>query len=687
VFPILIRSRVKAYRALAVLILGAVLLGWSSGARAASAELTIRSGFDGRCKLGGLNPVTVEVKASADGCRGELKLKVGERTYVAPVDLEAGGAKTVRFSVPLFSAGEKIEAALEVEGREQARTDHAPVILPESTFLLGLLSDSPASLSYLTSLDTQGLGEGQVVTVALDRQLPYRLEELDNINLIAVEDFRTAELNENQARLLEDWVRLGNCLLVGAGEYSHKTLTGVLAGLRAPLPLGDGIVVPVAGGLVGQDLHFLRQVVGRHFTAYALAKAVRGTGLSRELAGARKLSGAATESIRPEESSWYLVMSLLLLYVLCVGVAAFFGRQSRWAYGALVVCFSLLFLGLSLYTGISRAAAGGAGVRLHGPLNRTFLLTCVYPYAGEGARIAFPGSSFAWALQGGRADALAREIYSDASENYVFSSFLEVGGSGDGDLALTVSPDGLLSGRITNPLPYTMEHCFLIVGDTVIPVGRMKGRERFTVDYRLDHNLSETGDYNYLELLYRAAGVQGHRRHLIDYYFCQLDDYGPGGRLIGFTREEGAVEINGRKLRFWRTIMHVFPIRIGPEDGRMEYLPPETIRPIRGHGLTGENEAVREYPGAPEGELKVYYVIPRGLEPTEIVLAPASVAGNPNVLVFNPVGRRHEILQQEVLSGEKLQEYLSDGPLVLSLRGELRMLVPQVAVKGVAAGR
>lgn len=664
----------------------AVCLGFLAGGgavRAASGvDIAIRSGFDGRCKLGGLNPVVVDVKAVSGGCRGILRLKAGERTYSTPVELAGGAGKAVRFSIPFFGADERIEATFAGEGAELARVEHTPVILPEKTLFFGVLSDSPASLSCLNDLDTFEPGGGKAVMVALDRQLPYSLEELENINFIVIEDFRTAELAGSKAGLLEDWVRLGNCLLVGAGEYAQKNLTGVLAGLREPLRLGDGVVVPVAGGIAGKTPEFLGTVIGKHVTPYALAKAVKGSGLRRRTAGAVKLGGAAGEAIRPEKNSLYFVFSLLLLYVAAVGAAALAGKRLKWAYGAVVVSFSLLFLGLSMFSGIFKAAAGGAGVRVHGSVNRTYLLTCVYPYRGNGVRIAVPGASFASAPGGGEADALSRGVYcSGRTGHYVHSSSFEPGGAGE--VVLAVSEDGVLSGEIVNPLPQAMENCFLIVGDTVIPVGKMGGREKFSVKYRLDHNLKGTGDYNYLELLYRAAGVQDNRRQLIDYYFYHVDDYQPGGRLIGFAREAAAAEIDGGSLSIRRTVMNVFPINIQPGGGRIN-LPPEIVRPVAGYGPAEEGEAGREYSGAPGGELKLYYVMPPGLEPAEIVFTGTAGAGEKNVFIFNRAGGRWEILGEEVLAGERLRDYLFDGPLILSLRGGARALIPQVAVKGVA---
>ncbi|MCL6610357.1 MAG: hypothetical protein K6T66_02315 [Peptococcaceae bacterium] len=669
-------------RALAVLAVCLGFLAWGGTARASGVEITIKSGFDGRCKLGGLNPVVVVIEAVGEGRKGVLKLKAGERTYSVPAELERGARKAIRFSIPFFGAEERIEAAFEGEGGDQVKAGHTPVILPERTIFFGVLSDSPKSLYFLNDLDTSGLGGGRAAVVELDRQIPYSLDELENINFIIVEDFRTGELAGSKARLLEDWVALGNCLLAGAGDSAHKNLTGLLAGLREPLRHGDGVMVPVAGGIAGSTPESLRDVVLKHVTPYSLAMAVKGSGLQRRAAGAAKMAGAAGGAVRPERSGLYLIFSLIILYVLAAGAAALAGKRLKWAFGAVVAFFCLFFLGLSLHGGIFKAVAGGAGVRVHGPVSRTYALTCVYPHRGDGARIKISCASFASA-QGAspEADALSREVYCPGrTGHYIHSSSYEPGGAKC--IVLTAGGDGVISGEIINPLPYDMENCFMIIGDTVIPVGKMGGRERLSVKYSQDHNLRGAGDYNYLDLLYRAAGVKDQRRHLIDYYFYHVDDYRPGGRLIGFARESAEVEINGAGRSFRRTVMNVFPIDIRAGDGSLS-LPPEVVRPVADCGPAEEGGSWREYSGGPGGELKLYYVMPPGLEPAEIAITGSPGAGENSVSVYNRAAGRWEALGPEILAGERLRPYLSAGPLALSVRSGARVLIPQMAVKGV----
>lgn len=649
----------------------------------AGLQMTITSGFDGRCKMGGLNPVVVEVESGESGCSGTVTLKASERVYTCLLQLEKETKKTMRFSVPFYGADEKIEAVFEGQSAGPVKAEHVPAILPGNTLFVGILSDHPENLYYLKDLDAAGLGGGGVETVELDGEFDYSQAELENINFIVIDDFNTTGLGAAGTGLLKDWVSLGNCLLAGAGDSRQKTLTGLLAGLSVPSLLGDGVVVPVDGGIAGSTAESVSDTLLKHITPYAVARAVRGSGLLQRSNGAAKLSGAAEEALRPEKGGIYFVFSLLLLYLLAAWAAALAGQRFRWAYGAVIAFFCLLFLGLSLPSGIFRAAAGAAGVRVYGAVNRDYFLTCVYPYRGKAARVAIPGAAFA-SVPGGvwAGDARSREIYcSGDAGHYMQSSSYGPGGGLDN--ALTLGGDGVISGEITNPLPYTLENCFLLVGDTVIPVGKMAGREKFRVRYTADHGLKDTGDYNYLDRLGRAAGVLDQRRQMIEYYFYNLEDYKPGGRLIGFSRETAGLEVNGSLRNIRRTVLNVFPIDLKGGEGGIN-LPPEVIRPVAGQHPAGESESRREYTGEAGGELRLYYVMPPGLKEEEIKFTEAAGSERGSVSLYNRAVGGWDKLEEGSLAGEKLREYLSGGPLVLSIGGGSRTLVPQMAVKGVA---
>jgi len=430
----------------------------------------------------------------------------------------------------------------------------------------------------------------------------------------------------------------------------------------------------------------VRDLILKQITPYAVDKAVNGSSLSKQIKGAGNLNGAADNALSPNKSIVYFIFALLTLYAAAALAAALFVNRLKWLYAALVGISCLVFLGLSWSSGIFKPAAAGAAVKVHGAVTRTYALTSVYPYGQEEVRVKIPGAFFASALDDGgwEAGPSSEEVkFSGKTGQYIYSSSLET--TGAGDAALSFDSSGILRGEIKNPLPDRLENCFVLWGDTVIPVGNLAGREKISLNYRPDYNLKGSGDYNYLAALYRASGIQGLRRQLIDYYFYNVDDWQSGGRLIGFSGETGDLEINGIRQKAKYTVLHVFNIAVA--GGSQEtYLPGETIRPVVDYGPGGagsEGAAKREYPGEDGKEMKVYFVLPPGLKPLGISFtAPPGRAGG-IVLVYNYSSKAWDDPGGGSPTGERIQDYVTGGPLLLKICGGARATLPQIEVKGV----
>jgi hypothetical protein len=648
-------------------------------------DLTVVSGFDGKCKLGGLNPVVVIVEAKESGYSGLLKVKAGERTYSCRIELASGSRKEVRFTIPFFRANDRIEVVFESGGQVLADAVSTPEILPERTIFIGGVSDSPQNLYYLKEMDTSELGGGKVEIVSLGGDLNYSLAELENMNLIVIEDSRKVNFSERAAKLLQEWVKSGNCLLIVAGESPPAAFAGIIKDLSRPASLGDGIIVPVDGGVLAKSPQFVQGIILKHVTPYAVAKAVNGSGLPKQIKGAGNLNGVADNTLRPDKNTMHFILSFLVLYMFTALVAAFSVKRLKWVYAALVGASCLVFLVLSLTSGIFKPAAAGAAVRVHGTATRTYALTCIYPYGEDEVRVKSPGAFFTSALDGGgwESDPSSGEVkYSGKTGKYIYTSSLDLNGAEDS--ALVADSSGILSGELKNPLPDKLENCFIIFGDTVIPVGDLAGREKISLNYRLDYNLRGSGDYNYLAALCRAAGTQGLRRQMVDYYFYNVDDWQTGGRLIGFSSETGDLEINGNRQKTKYTVLNVFNIAVA-EASQELFLPGETIRPVvdYGPGSAGsEGTGKREYPGEEGREMKVYFVLPPGLKSFEISITGTPGRAGESVRVYSRNSKAWDEVKGGTLAGEKLQDCVSGGPLILKISGGGRTGIPQIAVKG-----
>lgn len=658
----------------------------AAGADSAPVEMTVQLGFDNKCRLGGINPVTVTLATANGPYSGWLRVTTGAAEYRCPVEIGAGARKELRFSLPFFKANQTVEAVFEQNGQVLAQAVQSPDVFSERTVMIGVLSDSPGQLGWLTDVDMKESGGGKTEVIDLGRSLKYSREELENFNFIVIEDFPTASLTKQESGLLEEWIQRGNCILVGAGDRSGKTLTGICDGLVEAQPLGEGMIIPVPAGLLNNDPQTIQGILTHYITPYALNKGIHGTGLAGRIKGITNYTGVADYALKPGTEFLYFMVSLLALYMISVVVSIFTAGRLPWLYAGLVVFFSILFLILPSHNGLNQPACAGAAVRVYGPPTHTYTLTCLHPFSAEGVSVADPAASFTWLLGDSAAviDAFSGELTCNTQNTfYTYTQTTEM--SSVESISLSVDDAGRISGRLTNPLPEQLEHCFVIFGDTSIPVGSLDGKESVAVDYRLNHNLQGSGDYNYLASLHSAAGMQDIRRQLIDYYFYNIDDLKPGGRLIGFSTVTKPVEVDGRSQPVRYSVMHVFAVDI-PGRNQPIILPAETIRSIADRGTDGtgnENGVKRELPGKPGGEARIYYVMPPNLEPLDISVTGILPPGGRNrITVYNRSREAWEDLDENRLIGERVQSLVDSGPLLLQVTGDYRSSLPQIAVRG-----
>jgi hypothetical protein len=113
--------------------------------------------------------------------------------------------------------------------------------------LIGVLSDQPATLNDLASINPGGLSAGVVHLTSDDlTDLGLVLRPFD---LLAIDDFATDTLTAGQRNALTDYVMGGGSLLLGTGGSWHKTLAGLPPEI-VPM-LVSGSTTPGAIGALG----------------------------------------------------------------------------------------------------------------------------------------------------------------------------------------------------------------------------------------------------------------------------------------------------------------------------------------------------------------------------------------------------------------------------------------------------
>ena len=177
---------------------------------------------------------------------------VGAAVYQAPVSLAAGATKHFRTYISEDFPGTVLARVLQ-NGREVARQEAAT----SSSFtglMVGVLSDQASTLDGLAVVRAGGsnplvvhLGAADVSDSAL---------VLRAFDMIAIDDFATDTLTSGQKNALTDYVMQGGALLLGTGGSWHKTLTGLPAAV-IPMRVSGSAVLASAkslGGALGIEI-------------------------------------------------------------------------------------------------------------------------------------------------------------------------------------------------------------------------------------------------------------------------------------------------------------------------------------------------------------------------------------------------------------------------------------------------
>ncbi len=213
----------------------ATLLAPTAAAAATTSAviLTVHVGYHDTLKLGDWMPVTVDITNNGPDLDGVLEVQSagslgnggppgGVVVYQTPVSLGAGATKHIRTYVQIDQPG-ALTAQLVRQGRvvasQQGNASNTTGVL------IGVLSDQPATLNALAATNPGGISSSVVHLAAED--LSDTGLVLRPFDLLAIDDFATDTLTAAQRAALVDYVVNGGSLLLGTGGAWHKTLGGL----------------------------------------------------------------------------------------------------------------------------------------------------------------------------------------------------------------------------------------------------------------------------------------------------------------------------------------------------------------------------------------------------------------------------------------------------------------------------
>ena len=225
--------------------------------------LSVQVGYRSIIKLGQWMPVSVDITNAGPNFDGTLAIETGSSfggkggppggiaVYETPVSLATGATKHFRTYITQDMPG-TIDVRLQQGGRvvasEQASTTSA------SGLLVGVLSDQPTTLDALAALHPGGYVPN--VTHIQGSDLSDSSLVLRAFDMLAIDDFSTDTLTAAQRSAIGDYVINGGSLFLGTGGSWHKTLGGLGTALLPMQVTGSAVLGSIAAlnGLAGVEV-------------------------------------------------------------------------------------------------------------------------------------------------------------------------------------------------------------------------------------------------------------------------------------------------------------------------------------------------------------------------------------------------------------------------------------------------
>ncbi len=222
---------------LSIIIMPVVARGESSG-------ISIRAelGVSGKYKLDVNAPLKVFLENTGDDFEGELQVRMNVsgtseymryNVYAQPVQMPRNSSKVYETEIPVSTVVGSLDVELaDKDGNKVGKyTAHAYPVEP-GTVLVGVLSDSPNSLTYLRALplhqymydkETNELADNLIFL----NEFPENASMLKPFDMLIINDFDTGSLSNEDKKILQDWLKEGGTLAVGTGHNFQKVMKGL----------------------------------------------------------------------------------------------------------------------------------------------------------------------------------------------------------------------------------------------------------------------------------------------------------------------------------------------------------------------------------------------------------------------------------------------------------------------------
>lgn len=198
---------------------------------AANLEVKVEYGVDNKVQMGSGHPIRIEVVNKGDAVKGDFVIFSSPTynmagSYVVPIELEAGGSKTIELSVKgtsdhfsynysgkqnnfvsFFEGGVENGKEVKVKGNVTSQ----PRYIGDNRVVLGVLSNNHDAVNFLKLFKYQS--ESMEMLNIKKENIPGESFGLEMFDVILVHDFPLSILTSEQQQAIENWVHNGGSLM------------------------------------------------------------------------------------------------------------------------------------------------------------------------------------------------------------------------------------------------------------------------------------------------------------------------------------------------------------------------------------------------------------------------------------------------------------------------------------------
>ncbi|MFD3157706.1 hypothetical protein ACFIJ5_12695 [Haloimpatiens sp. FM7330] len=647
-------------------------------------NLQVNTGFDGKSKLENVNPVEVIVQATEEDINGTIRVIIGKDKYEHKVIVTKGTEKKFKFSIPIKEVNKSLKVQLIQEKKVLTEKQVQIKLYDKKTVFVGILSENAQAYNYIANIKLDNLLQGRKVEIINLNNEDYTLESMQSLNFIIVDNFNSESLSKNQEQFISTWVNLGGILLIGADKYKYKNYTGMFKSIKDKKYIGKGVVTPLNFDLSEkQNLNKLEQCIEKSFTQESLNKLLNGISVKKQAVNAEKLKTSAHEMLNINLNKAYLLISVIILYLAVLVVLIILKRTKIYMWLITVVSFCIIFFIISTIGGINKPRLAEASIDDYtNNFYKTSLIN-VYPYK-RNIDINLKDTIFMSEQGTGKhyLDPIKNNIVyvPDNNVNYLYN--VQASQCENMTNSMTVE-SGHIKGIIKNKLPYKLKNSVLIVGDTVLKIGDLDVSEEAKLDYKLDHNLKNLGDYEYISSINRCSSMNNVQKNIFEYYYLSENSH-YNCKLIGFCKSNEKINVNDHDQKVKQISLEVLPVKLNNKKG-INQLPSDFIKPIVQVDESKYSEAKREYTFDENEEIEVHYIIPKEIKPEEIKINTKSDGDNFVIEEYDYSNKKWNKLNDMKINDMKINDInscIKNGILTLKLKANGRVIIPQICVKG-----